>query len=60
MNSCSPKASSIVRNRGYYSGFGGSFLPEILVTTFDELIDAFEAAKKDPEFWLAYEALMAS
>ena len=31
-----------MRNRGYYSGFGGAYIPEILVATFDELEDAFE------------------
>jgi len=27
--------------RGYYSGFGGAFIPEILVATFDELETVF-------------------
>ena len=26
-----------MRNRGYYSGFGGAYIPEILVATFDEV-----------------------
>ncbi|MAE96837.1 MAG: tryptophan synthase subunit beta [Deltaproteobacteria bacterium] len=46
--------------RGYYGQFGGSFIPEILVATFDELIQAFEEAKADPGFWKAYETLMGS
>jgi len=47
-------------NRGYYGGFGGAFIPEILVATFDELVDAFEKAKKDPGFWKEYEEIMSS
>ena len=47
-------------NRGYYDGFGGAYLPEILVATFDELVEAFEAAKADPMFWQAYADIMAS
>ena len=45
---------------GYYSGFGGAYLPEILVATFDELAAAFEAVKNDPDFWRAYQELMAT
>ena len=47
-------------DRGYYAGFGGAFLPEILVATFDELIAAFEAARRDPGFWQTYTQLMGS
>ena len=46
--------------RGYYGRFGGAYIPEILVATFDELDQAFAAAKRDPEFWREYVALMAS
>ena len=46
--------------RGYYSGFGGMFIPEILVATFEELISAFHAAKADPSFWQEYVALMGT
>ncbi len=45
-------------NRGYYGEFGGAYLPEILVATFDELDAAFNAARADPNFWLEYEAIM--
>jgi tryptophan synthase beta chain len=45
---------------GYYKGFGGSFIPEILVATFDELIATFEAAKDDPKFWQTYVDLMST
>ena len=47
-------------DRGYYGRFGGAYIPEILVATFDELDAAFASAKRDPEFYRAYEALMSS
>jgi len=47
-------------NRGYYDGFGGAYIPEILVATFDELVDAFENAKNDPAFWAEYLDIMSS
>ena len=49
-----------MNKQGYYSQFGGAFLPEILVATFDELTAAFEAAQSDPAFWQEYEELMAT
>lgn len=49
-----------MKNRGYYGDYGGAFLPEILVATFDELETAFEKIKKDPEFWKEYETLMST
>ena len=45
---------------GYHGGFGGAFLPEILVATFDELTGTFEAARRDPDFWETYTQLMAN
>jgi tryptophan synthase beta chain len=47
-------------DRGYYQQFGGAYLPEILTATFDELTDAFQAARKDPAFWEEYVALMGT
>ena len=47
-------------DRGYYNGFGGAYLPEILVATFDQLDKVFQEAKNDPDFWQTYERLMAS
>ena len=49
-----------MRNRGYYSQFGGAYIPEILVATFDELEEKFDEAQNDPAFWESYEKLMAS
>ena len=47
-----------MEQRGYYGPYGGAFIPEILVSTFDELVSAFEEAKADPSFWQEYEEVM--
>lgn len=47
-------------DRGYYGGFGGAFLPEILIATFDELVETFEKAKNDPTFWQEYTDIMST
>ena len=39
-----------MKDRGYYGPFGGAFLPEILVATFDELDARFRQAKEDKHF----------
>ena len=49
-----------MKNRGYYGPFGGAFLPEILVATFDELDARFRELKDDPVFWETYVNLMSS
>lgn len=49
-----------MNNRGYYSGFGGAFIPEVLSATFDELEAVFETAKADPAFWREYEQIMST
>jgi tryptophan synthase beta chain len=46
--------------RGYYGEFGGAFIPEILVSTFEQLVAAFNDAKADPKFWKEYEHLMST
>jgi tryptophan synthase beta chain len=46
--------------RGYYGQFGGAFIPEILVSTFEQLVAAFQEAKADPDFWKEYEYLMST
>ena len=43
---------------GYYGDYGGMFIPEILRTTFDELIAAFNEAKADAGFWQSYVDVM--
>ncbi len=45
---------------GYYGGFGGAFIPEILVATLEQLRVAFEQIKNDPSFWKAFQSLMST
>lgn len=45
---------------GFYGEFGGAYIPEILHETIAELCDAFEAARKDSDFWNEYVQLMSS
>ncbi len=49
-----------MNTRGYYGPFGGAFIPEILVSTFDELVEAFEKWKNDSAFWQEYEEIMST
>jgi len=49
-----------MKHRGYYEGFGGAYLPEILVATFDELAETFQKAKDDPVFWKEYVDIMST
>ncbi len=46
--------------RGYYEEFGGAYLPEILVATFDELEERFNEVKTDPAFWEEYVHIMSN
>ena len=43
---------------GYYGEYGGAFIPEILRTTLDELIDVFDTARRDPAFWPEFQQVM--
>ncbi len=43
---------------GYYGSYGGTFLPEILHTTIEELKACFRKCKQDRSFWEEYESLM--
>jgi tryptophan synthase beta chain len=49
-----------MKRPGYYRQFGGAFIPEVLVATFDELKGVFEQVKQDPSFWEAYQNLMST
>ncbi len=49
-----------MKNSGYFSQFGGAFIPEILVPTFDELESAYLTAREDPSFWQEYLELMST
>ncbi|MGD8520804.1 MAG: tryptophan synthase subunit beta [Desulfobacterales bacterium] len=46
--------------RRYYGDFGGAYIPEILVSTFEQLVTAFREAKADPDFWKEYKHLMST
>jgi tryptophan synthase beta chain len=48
------------KKRGYFSGYGGCFIPEVLHETFAELVRAFEQAKADPSFWQEYLEVMST
>lgn len=43
---------------GYYGQYGGTFLPEILHSTIEELKACFRQCKQDPSFWEEYERLL--
>ncbi|NND81397.1 MAG: tryptophan synthase subunit beta [Gammaproteobacteria bacterium] len=45
---------------GYYGEYGGTFLPEILHTTIEQLKTEFRKAKQDPAFWQEFVSLMQS
>jgi tryptophan synthase beta chain len=53
-------AEPIRAERGYFNGFGGAYIPEILHATFEQLTVAFEAARSDPSFWAEYLELMGT
>ncbi len=44
----------------YYGKFGGCYIPEILVATFEELIDEFNKIKNDKQFQEDYQNLMST
>ena len=50
----------IEAKKGYFGEFGGMFVPEILRTTFDQLITEYEKIKADPSFWAEYLEIMSS
>jgi len=45
---------------GYFGSFGGAFVPEILRTTLDELIEVFDEARADESFWHEFVQVMQS
>ncbi len=50
----------IEAKKGYFGQFGGMFVPEILRTTFDQLIVEYDKIKTDPAFWAEYKELMST
>jgi tryptophan synthase beta chain len=53
-------SQSLRANQGYFSEFGGAFIPEVLHSTFEELNKAYQAVREDPAFWQEYVDLMSS
>ena len=53
-----PPVQGAPDDRGRFDAFGGRFVAETLVAPLDELTQAFEEARTDPEFWAEYTALM--
>jgi tryptophan synthase beta chain len=49
-----------MKETGYYGEFGGAFIPEILVSTIEELASAFREAKDDPCFWEEYVEMLST
>ena len=42
-------------DRGYFGPFGGRFVPETLMSALEELTEAYETARRDPEFMAAWD-----
>jgi len=42
---------------GHFGGWGGRFVPEVLMAALDQLTEAFEDAVKDPAFNAELDAL---
>ena len=45
---------------GHFGQYGGRFVPETLMHPIDELIVAYEAARRDPAFHRELEYLLAN
>ncbi len=45
---------------GHFGPFGGRFLPEALMAALDELTEAYEKAKDDPDFQAEFEHLLTT
>ena len=47
--------TSLPDARGHFGNYGGMYVPETLMTPLFELTQAYEAARKDPEFQKALD-----
>ena len=50
----------VPKRPGYFGSFGGAFVPEILRSTLDELIEVFDEARADKSFWPEFVQVMQS
>ncbi len=53
------KWTSVPNDRGYFGGYGGRFVPEILLPALKELDGAFRKAVRDPLFQEQYDQLLS-
>ena len=44
--------------KGHFGKYGGRYVPEMLIPALEELEEAYEKAKEDPEFKKAFEDLL--
>lgn len=51
---------SVPDEKGKFGPFGGQFVPETLMPALEELITAYEDARRDPEFVAEFEYLLRS
>ncbi|MGL1931278.1 MAG: tryptophan synthase subunit beta [Desulfotalea sp.] len=49
-----------MKDNGFFGKWGGSYIPEILKETFEQLISEYNIAKNDPDFWQEYLHLMST
>ena len=47
-------------DRGYFGSFGGRFVPETLMSALEELTQAYESARRDPEFIAEWNEALAT
>ena len=45
---------------GYFGGFGGRYVPEVLIPALEDLDQAYREAKADPEFAAEFAHLLAT
>jgi len=45
---------------GYFGGFGGRYVPEVLIPALEDLDQAYLEAKADPEFAAEFAHLLAT
>jgi len=50
----------IMEATGFFGNWGGSYIPEILNQTFEQLKTEYKKAKEDPDFWQEYADLMST
>jgi tryptophan synthase beta chain len=57
MSTAAMPLSAVPTAQGRFGAFGGSYVPETLVTALEQLREEYAKARNDPEFWRDLEAL---